>query len=86
MDCWSTYKHLTALGSFCSKRAASTDIVVQTQTAMEELTIDNIRSALQSGTLKTPVPEQADLWYIYEYLAEKQGKVDIEHLDLILRV
>ncbi|QIX01840.1 hypothetical protein AMS68_007357 [Peltaster fructicola] len=34
---------------------------VETQTAMEEWCIDNVRSALQKGKLKSPVPEQADL-------------------------
>ncbi|RAL12451.1 D-mandelate dehydrogenase-like dehydrogenase [Aspergillus homomorphus CBS 101889] len=34
---------------------------VETQTAMEEWTIANIRSALETGKLKSPVPEQADL-------------------------
>ncbi|PYI18633.1 glyoxylate reductase [Aspergillus violaceofuscus CBS 115571] len=34
---------------------------VETQTAMEEWTIGNIRSALETGKLKSPVPEQADL-------------------------
>ncbi|KAJ5183592.1 hypothetical protein N7492_001208 [Penicillium capsulatum] len=33
----------------------------ETQTAMEEWAIGNIRVALQSGKLKSPVPEQADL-------------------------
>ncbi|KAJ9320207.1 hypothetical protein DTO027B5_5203 [Paecilomyces variotii] len=34
---------------------------VETQTAMEEWAIENIRSALETGKLKSPVPEQADL-------------------------
>lgn len=33
----------------------------ETQTAMEKWTIDNIRSALETGKLKSPVPDQADL-------------------------
>lgn len=38
-----------------------TNIPSQTQTAMEEWAIENIRSALETGKLKSPVPEQADL-------------------------
>lgn len=34
---------------------------VETQTAMEEWCIGNIRSALETGKLKSPVVEQADL-------------------------
>ncbi|KAF9887774.1 hypothetical protein FE257_009580 [Aspergillus nanangensis] len=34
---------------------------VETQTAMEEWAIGNVRSALETGKLKSPVPEQADL-------------------------
>ncbi|KAL1964705.1 hypothetical protein VTN77DRAFT_6731 [Rasamsonia byssochlamydoides] len=34
---------------------------VETQTAMEEWAIENVRLALESGKLKSPVPEQADL-------------------------
>ncbi|OJJ82187.1 D-mandelate dehydrogenase-like dehydrogenase [Aspergillus glaucus CBS 516.65] len=34
---------------------------VETQTAMEEWAIGNVRDALQTGKLKSPVPEQADL-------------------------
>ncbi|KAL1957824.1 hypothetical protein VTO42DRAFT_5542 [Malbranchea cinnamomea] len=34
---------------------------VETQTAMEEWAIDNVRRALETGKLKSPVPEQADL-------------------------
>jgi len=34
---------------------------VETQTAMEEWTIENIRLALETGKLKSPVLEQADL-------------------------
>lgn len=34
---------------------------VETETAMEELAIKNVRSALENGKLITPVPEQADL-------------------------
>ncbi|CBF81721.1 hypothetical protein AN5534.2 [Aspergillus nidulans FGSC A4] len=34
---------------------------VETQTAMEEWAIENVRMALETGKLKTPVPEQADL-------------------------
>jgi hypothetical protein len=30
----------------------------QTKTAMEEWTISNVRSALESGKLRSPVPEQ----------------------------
>ena len=33
----------------------------QTQTAMEEKTISNVRSALEMGVLRDPVPEQAHL-------------------------
>lgn len=36
-------------------------IYQQTMLAMEEWTIENIRMALEVGTLKSPVPEQADL-------------------------
>lgn len=35
--------------------------MIQTQTAMEEWAIDNVRAALETGKLKSPVPEQADL-------------------------
>lgn len=38
---------------------------VQTQTAMEEWAIDNIRHVLQKGKLKSPVPEQADIKKIF---------------------
>lgn len=34
---------------------------VETQTEMEKWCIGNIRSALENGKLKSPVPEQADL-------------------------
>ncbi|KAI9370830.1 D-isomer specific 2-hydroxyacid dehydrogenase [Aspergillus egyptiacus] len=34
---------------------------VETQTGMEEWAIENVRLALETGKLKTPVPEQADL-------------------------
>ncbi|EMD00911.1 hypothetical protein BAUCODRAFT_29293 [Baudoinia panamericana UAMH 10762] len=34
---------------------------VETQTAMERFCVENIRSALETGKLKSPVPEQADL-------------------------
>ncbi|KAF2869954.1 glyoxylate reductase [Massariosphaeria phaeospora] len=34
---------------------------VETQTAMEELNISNVRAALETGILKSAVPEQADL-------------------------
>lgn len=34
---------------------------VETQTAMEEWAIGNVRLALETGKLKSPVPEQADL-------------------------
>ncbi|PYH99082.1 hypothetical protein BO71DRAFT_394655 [Aspergillus ellipticus CBS 707.79] len=34
---------------------------VETQTAMEEWAIENVRLALETGKLKSPVPEQADL-------------------------
>ncbi|KAB8068167.1 D-isomer specific 2-hydroxyacid dehydrogenase [Aspergillus leporis] len=34
---------------------------VETQTAMEEWAIENVRLALEAGKLKSPVPEQADL-------------------------
>lgn len=34
---------------------------VETQTEMEEWCIGNIRSAIETGKLKSPVPEQADL-------------------------
>ncbi|KAI9837928.1 MAG: hypothetical protein M1837_002667 [Sclerophora amabilis] len=34
---------------------------VETQTAMENWNISNVRSALETGKLKSPVPEQADL-------------------------
>ncbi|KAL2002683.1 hypothetical protein VTN02DRAFT_6166 [Thermoascus thermophilus] len=34
---------------------------VETQTAMEEWAIENVRLALETGRLKSPVPEQADL-------------------------
>ncbi|KAG2419461.1 hypothetical protein HFD88_004257 [Aspergillus terreus] len=34
---------------------------VETQTAMEEWAIGNVRAALETGKLKSPVPEQADL-------------------------
>ncbi|KAJ5606181.1 glyoxylate/hydroxypyruvate reductase [Penicillium lagena] len=33
----------------------------ETMTAMEEWAIENIRQALETGTMKSPVPEQADL-------------------------
>lgn len=36
-------------------------IIEQTQTAMEEWAIENVRLALETGELKSPVPEQADL-------------------------
>ena len=42
---------LPHLGTYC----------VETQTAMEELVIKNVRSALEHDKLVTPVPEQADL-------------------------
>lgn len=34
---------------------------IETQTAMEVWCIDNVRSAVEQGKLKSPVPEQADL-------------------------
>ncbi|KAL4932142.1 D-mandelate dehydrogenase-like dehydrogenase [Aspergillus undulatus] len=34
---------------------------VETQTGMEEWAIENVRLALETGKLKSPVPEQADL-------------------------
>lgn len=34
---------------------------VETQTEMEKWCIGNVRSALENGKLKSPVPEQADL-------------------------
>ncbi|PWY80589.1 glyoxylate reductase [Aspergillus heteromorphus CBS 117.55] len=34
---------------------------VETQTAMEEWAVENVRLALETGKLKSPVPEQADL-------------------------
>ncbi|PKY05254.1 glyoxylate reductase [Aspergillus campestris IBT 28561] len=34
---------------------------VETQTAMEEWAMENVRLALETGKLKTPVPEQTDL-------------------------
>ncbi|GAB7363867.1 hypothetical protein MBLNU230_g4431t1 [Neophaeotheca triangularis] len=34
---------------------------LETQTAMEEFCIGNVRSAVENGKLKSPVPEQADL-------------------------
>ena len=34
---------------------------MQTKTKMEELTIGNVESALETGKLKTVVPEQARL-------------------------
>lgn len=34
---------------------------VETERKMEELVIENVRSALENGKLVTPVPEQADL-------------------------
>lgn len=34
---------------------------VETQTAMEEWCIGNVRAGLETGKLKSPVPEQADL-------------------------
>jgi D-3-phosphoglycerate dehydrogenase len=34
---------------------------VETQTAMEEWAIENVRLAIETGKLKSPVPEQADL-------------------------
>lgn len=34
---------------------------VETQTAMEEWCIENVRMAVEKGKLKSPVPEQADL-------------------------
>ena len=34
---------------------------IETQTAMEEWAIGNVRSALETGKLKSPVTEQADL-------------------------
>ncbi|OAX79891.1 hypothetical protein ACJ72_05785 [Emergomyces africanus] len=34
---------------------------VETQTAMEEWAIDNVRRAIETGKLKSPVPEQADI-------------------------
>ena len=34
---------------------------VETQTSMEEWCIANVRAAVESGKLKSPVPEQADL-------------------------
>lgn len=34
---------------------------VETQDAMEKWTIGNVRSGLETGKLKSPVPEQADL-------------------------
>ncbi|KAM0122990.1 glyoxylate reductase [Aspergillus fumigatus] len=34
---------------------------VETQTAMEEWAIENVRLAVETGKLKSPVPEQADL-------------------------
>ena len=33
----------------------------ETQKAMEEWCIDNVRSAVETGKLKSPVPEQKDL-------------------------
>lgn len=33
----------------------------QTKTGMEEWTIGNVRSALESGKLRSPVPEQQDV-------------------------
>lgn len=33
----------------------------ETLTAMEKWAIENIRQALETGTMKSPVPEQADL-------------------------
>lgn len=34
---------------------------VETQTSMEKFCIENVRAALETGRLKSPVPEQADL-------------------------
>ncbi|KAI9674729.1 MAG: hypothetical protein M1817_001633 [Caeruleum heppii] len=34
---------------------------LETQTAMEEWCISNVQSALENGTLRSPVPEQADM-------------------------
>ncbi|RAK91531.1 glyoxylate reductase [Aspergillus costaricaensis CBS 115574] len=34
---------------------------VETQTGMEEWAIENVRMALETGKLKSPIPEQADL-------------------------
>ncbi|WEW60725.1 glyoxylate reductase [Emydomyces testavorans] len=34
---------------------------VETQTAMEEWAIDNVRQVLETGKLKSPVPEQAEI-------------------------
>lgn len=34
---------------------------VETQTAMEELCVANVRAAVETGRLKTPIPEQKDL-------------------------
>lgn len=34
---------------------------VETQTAMEAWNIGNVRSALETGKLRSPVPEQADM-------------------------
>jgi len=34
---------------------------LETQTAMEEWCIGNVRAAVEEGRLKSPVPEQADL-------------------------
>ncbi|PGH01763.1 D-3-phosphoglycerate dehydrogenase [Blastomyces parvus] len=34
---------------------------VETQTAMEEWAIDNVRLAIEKGKLKSPVPEQAEM-------------------------
>ena len=34
---------------------------VETQTAMEEWCISNVRAAIETGKLRSPVSEQADL-------------------------
>ena len=36
-------------------------LMMQTQTGMEEWTIENVRLALETGKLKSPVAEQANL-------------------------
>lgn len=37
------------------------DLVTQTQAAMEEITVANVRTALTTGSLRDTVPEQAGL-------------------------